>query len=123
MRFIYTKGTDMNIFNRLVRGELSLTVTFWVFGVFVFFVLQLSTFIIFCLSKNSVYGAGLIFLVFLARCILMLMTSIGLWKMILNKNSVLALLAFLLMGLVFIYTCSDIIAAARVFLRILSRIS
>ncbi|SCC32745.1 hypothetical protein [Gilliamella intestini] len=113
----------MNIFNRLVRGELSLTVTFWVFGVFVFFVLQLSTFIIFCLSKNSVYGAGLIFLVFLARCILMLMTSIGLWKMILNKNSVLALLAFLLMGLVFIYTCSDIIAAARVFLRILSRIS
>lgn len=31
--FIYTRETDMNIFKRLVKGELSLAVTFWVFGV------------------------------------------------------------------------------------------
>lgn len=31
--FIYTRETDMNIFNRLVKGDLGLAVTFWVFGV------------------------------------------------------------------------------------------
>ncbi len=31
--FIYTRETDMNIFKRLVKGDLGLAVTFWVFGV------------------------------------------------------------------------------------------
>lgn len=97
--FIQKRLIDMDIFKRLARGELTLAVTFWVFGVLFSLILGLSfyggIFIVYIYSPPQFIGYILIVSLFIIDYMLSFLVLVGLFNILKNgKLTILKVTAF-----------------------------
>lgn len=88
--FIYIRETDMNIFKRLVKGELSLAVTFWVFGVLFSVILIViyiaTTFILDTYHVSTLFRISVISFIYSINFLNSIMVLIGIFNLLKNSG-------------------------------------